>query len=277
LKAGGAVELLIVFRPRGLRSAAVKASTTMYAEALVRGSTLTLLDLPKGMEKLLKRSLNPALALEEAVRSGLLPSSRSALWVLEPVVDAAAKVAKELGADILCYGEASELIEEWRLAGDVARLTLRASIAGVKPRDLDEWLGLLKRSLELGSRSLSRAVDELAFHAARATRPICLAGLEAWELAKRLGRLGVAVELKSAGLPYLYRPLEVAFKLLAAGRLSREYLKQLVEEHVEFIKKFVMPSASIDEAYEAWLKSKAPWLARLGRSWSWSPTSPEAF
>jgi len=260
LRPGEGLELLLVFRPRGLRSAAVKAAVTLYGETLARGSTLVLLDLPRGLELLLARGLAPGEALKEAVERRLLPSSPSALSALEPVVEAAAKLSRELGIELTCYSDSSELVEEHALASEVARFTLRASITGVRDSDLDAWLGLIERRLELGSRSLGRTVDELGFHAARARKPLCLTGLEAWELARRLRKLGFKVELKSAGLPYLYAPLEVASRLASMGRLDRPLLKRLVEEHVNFVKAFAVRSSSVDEAYEAWLKAKAPWL-----------------
>lgn len=256
-------ELVIVARPRGLRGAALRAAAALYAEAIVREPRALLLDLPRGLEGFIRLGLPAEGVLERGVQCSLLPSSPSVLSSVEPVVSVAVRLAKELGVEVVCYAEAAELAEERKLAGEAARLTLRASIRGLRDSDLAEWEELLERYAELGSRSVGRAADAVALEALQAGTSLCLAGLEGWGLAKRLRRLGVEVELKTAGLPYLYTPLEVAARLKLMGRLGPGELRALVEEHVEYIRGYVMRCRDLDEAYEKWLRSKAPWLLQL--------------
>ncbi|MEM4699768.1 MAG: hypothetical protein QXT74_02300 [Candidatus Nezhaarchaeales archaeon] len=266
-------ELVVVARPRGLRGAALRAAAALYAEAIVRRPRALLLDLPRGLEAFIKLGLPAEGVLERGVQSALLPSSPSVLSSIGPVVSAAVRLAREVGVEVVCYAEAAELAEERRLASEAARLTLRASIRGLRDADLAEWMDLLEGYVEHGSRSMGRAVDAVALAALQAGSSLCLAGMEGWELAKRLRRLGVEAELRVVGLPYLYTPLEVASRLKLMGRLGPRELRALVEEHIEYIRNYVMRCRDLDEAYEEWLRSKAPWLlsfSPLQASWRWA-------
>lgn len=247
-------------RPRGLRGAALRGAAALYAEAMVREPRALLLDLPRGLEAFIKLGLPTREVLERGVQSLLLPSSPSVLSSVEPVVSVAVRLAKELGVEVVCYAEAAELAEEGGLASEAARLTLRASIRGLREDDLAEWMDLVERYVEHGSRSMGRAADAVALAALRAGASICLAGLEGWELVKRLRRLGIGIELKTVALPYLYTPLEVASRLKVMGRLGPGELRALVEAHIEYIRNYVMRYRDLDEAYSEWLRSKAPWL-----------------
>lgn len=261
-------DLLLIFRPRGLRSANRAASIALYSAALSYGSDLVVADLPEGMEPLLMwPGASPSSILEAAVELGWLPNSQSTLRVLEPLIEGLVSVRRSLGVEVRCYVPPTLFKEHYELQVEVPRLLLRASIRGLTDRDLDEWLDLVDRGGELSRRYLSSAAERVAELSSRRRRPICLAGLEAWELAKRLRVSGMRVELRSTGLPYLFTPLEVASLLASRGMLTRDLLRQLILEHLEYVKQYVMKYEDLDQAHDAWTHDKAPWIHGFTRGY----------
>ncbi|RLF16547.1 MAG: hypothetical protein DRJ97_00655 [Thermoprotei archaeon] len=255
-------DLLLVFRPRGLRSANRLASLTLYSAALSLGSDLLIVDLPEGMESLLRwPHASPSSVLEAAVELGWLPQSSSTLRVLEPLIEGLLNVNRDLKVEIKCYVDSSLFKEDVKLQSEVPRLLLRASIKGLSPSDLEEWLDLIHRRNELGRASLNTVTEKVAELAVKRRRPICLSGLEAWELAKRLRSSGIKVRLESVGLPYLRSPMEVMHLLASRGQLSLEELRSLIKEQLDYVKRYVMRYGDLDEAHIKWTRDKAPWLA----------------
>lgn len=255
-------ELLLFFRPRRLRLANRQAAVNLYSAALTLGSDLLLIDLPEGMEPFLSwpQLSSASTILEAAVEAGVLPASSSMLRSLEPLVEGVMKAKRQLDVEVRCYADPSLMKDDHALSMEVPRLLLRASLSSFLERDLKEWLDLVERRRMLAHRHLQSSVGKVASLALKAKRPICLAGLEAWELAKQLREVGFKVQLRSAGLPYLHTPLEVLEKLHSRGLLTQGLLEELVKEQLSYVKEYVMKHEGVDEAHATWTLSKAPWL-----------------
>ena len=44
--------------------------------------------------------------------------------------------------------------------------------------------------------------------------------------------------------------------LLEAGKFTDEIAEKLIWDHVEFVRSYVLPSRSLDEAYQRWILNK---------------------
>lgn len=255
-------EVLLLIRPSRLRSANAVTALNLYSLSLSLSVKCVLVDMPKGFEALLSYYDEPSKILESAMRLSLLPPSQSMARAYEPIVQCLMKLLRE-DVKITCYVNLEAVKDDYNLALRISTLTLRASIKKPSDEDLQHWLQLLEEKYYLQSKTslemmvnnilncLSKIEDEVV---------IVLSGLEGFDIAKLLRKNNIKVTVKAYGLPYLRPPIEVMHIKYARGKLSMSELKKLIEEHVDYVRSYVLRYENLDKAHEAWSMSKAPWL-----------------
>ena len=256
--------IVLLARPLKLEKANIAAATSLWSLAMLYDIEVVIADLPMRMEKLLSEINDPEELMRRAVELGLIPASQSFIRPYRPILKSLCDLIKS-GVDVKCCLASNAIKDQYEVGVKALRLMLKASIRGVDNIDLNEWLKLLEDNKLQVSRRISDIVNAISRAGNR--RVIALTGLEGIEVSRTLKKMGLSVKMHIVGLPYLYTPIEVMYKRYSQGSIKPSELKKLIEEHINYIKNYVLRHDNLDEAHQAWSMDKAPWLTSFIR-WS---------
>ncbi|HIE13670.1 TPA: hypothetical protein EYP70_00185 [Candidatus Bathyarchaeota archaeon] len=163
---------------------------------------------------------------------------------------------------VWCYRLPESIRFSAKVATEVARLTLRASLTGkIK---VDEWSGLIEKFMKFSRGSLEKEAKFISKRIHEEKRSICLSDMTGRILKNLLLKLGINVTLHYPFLPYHFVPIEILtriikFEISDKNEKDRR-ITQIVKNHVSFIQEYVLTSRTYDEAYFRWIKKAASWM-----------------
>jgi len=214
------------------------------------------LNLPRSLDELVAEYLMEMRYedfVEEVRKRKLLPEPvESWLKEYEPLL----RNLREKGSEIctFCYKDDKTFELEAKVAVEAALLVLRDSITG--KISADRWLKLLTsqaHTLGVTHREAEYILEESSNY----DRNICIANFEGRELKKYLEQ-EMETWVKYIGLPYHFTPLEVLRRELRSGKVSEERVRELVSEHIKFIKEMVIPK-DLETAISEWTNKMLYW------------------
>lgn len=153
-----------------------------------------------------------------------------------------------------CYESPSYDYISAKNAEKTALMTLRTAATGKV--DVSAWRSHLEEEIMLRGEAVEEEAEFIASLALRYEKPACVTGLPGRGLRDRLAERNVEVKQRYLDLPYFYTPLEMLKNELAQSRAPDEKVVQLVREHVDYVRRHVVSSKSLDEAYQQWIGSK---------------------
>ncbi|WP_309492795.1 hypothetical protein [Candidatus Hecatella orcuttiae] len=153
-----------------------------------------------------------------------------------------------------CYESPSYDYLAAKSAEKTALMTLRTAATGKV--DAAAWRSHLEDEIRLREEAVEEEAEFIASMASKYEKPACVTGLPGRGLRDELAERNVEVKQKFLDLPYFYTPLEMLKNELTRSHVSDEKIVQLVREHVDYVRKHVIPSKSLDEAYQQWVGSK---------------------
>ncbi|RLI12545.1 hypothetical protein DRO35_02845 [Candidatus Bathyarchaeota archaeon] len=229
--------------------------SSLKAAKILRSSNyrVIFLDFPSNLQSLISEYIASHLKLQdllckiESLR--LIPEPVSSwLYLNNPLLEALKRLRKP--AKVYCYGDVDYCHILAETSAKIARLTLRASITG--RIDVKEWI----RTLEERCRSeiLEAEADFIGYKAE--DESICITGISGWKIAKYIRRYGYQVRVRCVERLYHFKPLETLMFLMDTGSLTRKTATNLIREHVEFIREYLLTSKDLDEAYYSWIHKK---------------------
>jgi len=193
--------------------------------------------------------------VEEVRRRKLLPEPvESWLREYEPLL----RNLREKGVEVFtfCYREDKAFEAEAKASIEAALLVLRDSITGKV--SLDRWLKLLTSQAHTANLT-RREADYILDESSNYDKNICIAGFEGRDLKKYLGK-EMGTWIRYIGLPYHFTPLEVLRRELLLKEVSEERMRELIKEHIRFIREMVVPK-DLENAILEWTKKKLYWQA----------------
>jgi len=214
------------------------------------------LNLPRSLDELVAEYLMEMKYedfVEEVRKRKLLPEPvESWLKEYEPLL----RNLREKGVEIctFCYKDDKTFELEAKIAVEAALLVLRDSITG--KISTDRWLKLLTSQAHTLD-TIRREADYILEESSNYDKSICIAGFEGRELRKYLEK-EMETWVKYIGLPYHFTPLEVLRRELYLGKVSEERVRQLVSEHIKFIREMVIPK-DLETAISEWTKRMLYW------------------
>jgi len=142
------------------------------------------------------------------------------------------------------------------VASKIARLTLRASIT--RKIDLEDWKNILREGIKHKREALEKEVDSI--HEKSSNECSCASGLDGEQLEQCLIEKGRRVKLTNIEEFYHPTPLEILEERLAKEDVPDEEAEELVMDHTEFIRNYILTSKNRDQAYYQWVYDKFPSL-----------------
>lgn len=248
----GSRELLILVTPH-LRRGYATASRLLKEKP----ADLILLPFPQRMEELLSELAEGApygYFLREVERRGLAFSSIEAFdYFYGPLLVGVREIkGREPKIELACYKDEAGELKNFELAAKLSALTFKASSTG--KINLREWIGAIEESLRGDEEVLWREAEAIKLKAAESEKSLCVAGFEGKHYFKAL-RGELAVSLTYAVKPYFFTPMEALRKVLSLHqKFNEKKCLELVNHHLNYIRRYVLLSRDLDEAYERWAR-----------------------
>jgi hypothetical protein len=208
--------------------------------------------------KMLAEGLPYSYVMAEIKRQRLIPETVANSWEYqaEPVLRQLQNLKRlnpEL--DIRCYGTSSYEHFSAQIAVKLALLTLRSiTTRKVNP---EAWRRLLEEEARISLESLEDEADLLASQASKYRKNTCVYGVPHEAFKEKLVERRLEVKVIQVDPNYHLTPMETLKREIASGIATDERITQLVKAHVEYIKRFVLLSKNLDEAYERWVKARS--------------------
>jgi len=239
-----------------LRGSAINAVDLLHSRSDLEA---LLLDFPETLEDEVNRLAEYRITYGELMRTikekRILPEPlESWTYTAEPILRALPRLRlmrPEL--EICCYTPAKSPFLAVETATKIARLTFRVRATGKV--GTDEWRDAIASSLTRSRESLDLEVSLLALRA-RGRNAVCLAGLNAFHLKRRIAEYWDVATVKCAEPLYYRTPLEVLLSLFSRREVSDEQLSMLALAHVEYVYRYVLASRDRDEAHKRWVQEK---------------------
>jgi hypothetical protein len=155
-----------------------------------------------------------------------------------------------------CYRDEEYDLLSTDVAYEIALLTLRVIMK--RKIDAEDWKKILKKGVEHRCDALDREMDLI--HNKASQECICISGLDGKELEQRLSAKGHNVILTDIEEFYHPTPIEILKERLAKKDISIEETEELVKEHMNYVRKYILKSRNRDQAYYQWAYDKFPSL-----------------
>ena len=225
------------------------------------------LDLPRSLDDVVRALAEGAQYepfLERIRELDLVPEPLSSWeYEVEPILLAVRGILnREPEPEVRCYRQTEFVQLSARLAEDVAKLVLRASVTGKV--DIDEWRAIITELLRSGVDALDEETEYVSKRSIGKETSICIAGMNARALRDRLSECNLNASLTYLLLPYHFSPIEVLTRTvereLEDPTADGERILQIVKCHLGFVREYVLTSRTYDEAYLRWVRDVAPWM-----------------
>jgi len=220
------------------------------------------LNLPENLEPLVRDLVEKRLsygALIEEVRERKLVPEPVTGWryTAEPLLKSltGAKLHKS-GLELYCYKDVNYNIISASISGKIALLTFRAQITGKV--NIEDWKRIFRKGIECEREALKREVDSIDEKAGHECS--CVSGLGGENLERFLKEKGHSVNLTNIEEFYHPTPLEILEERLAKEDDPNEEVEELIREHLEYVRDYILKSRNRDQAYYQWVYDKVPSL-----------------
>jgi len=220
------------------------------------------LNFPQNLEYLTTELSEDRLTYEDFIKKvrkeKLVPEPiGSWMYTAEPMLQTLKKMRRWKSAiKIYCYKGVEHNQVSARIASEIAALTLQTSLT--EKVNVEKW----KDAVEEGMKCKNGALrDEANFVHERASYySICASGFDGRSLQQRLTEKGEEVNLTNIEEFYYPTPLETLEEKLMEGDLPDEEVEELVKDHIEYVKNYILRSKNRDQAYYQWVYDKVPSL-----------------
>jgi len=272
-------EVRVLALPNHIRAASIRAANLLR---LINNYDALFLNYPRDMEDGV-RALAEGAPYEQFVswlreKGSVQEPLGSWEYCARPLLEALRGILlRRPDLSIYCYRDLSLHRLSMELAVKTALLTLRACLTGRV--QLDEWEGLLTSFLESSRNALGREIRLIQSRLEEHRRAICISDLSGRYIADQLRMRGHRVHLTYPYLPYHFTPLEILMNELyrawvRGSRLPKGRVRELLRHHLRFVRDYVVPSNSYDEAYQRWVAENAPWILRPSKGGDSKPARP---
>lgn len=216
---------------------------------------LILLPFPKRMEEPLSELADGApyeYFLKEVERRGLAFSSIEAFDHFYGPLLAGIRGIKwrKPKVELACYKDEAGELKRFKLAAKLSALAFKAFSTGKV--NLKDWIDAIEEGLKGDGEVLWREAEEIRLRAIESEKSLCVASFEGKYYFKAL-KGEVAVSLTYVIKPYFFTPMEALKKILSLRRgFNEKRCIELVNHHLNYIRRYVLLSRDLDEAYEKW-------------------------
>ena len=219
-----------------------------------------LIPIPRTLQTLIEEYVlgAPYELFVEKLRRSKLISEPVAPWkhIIEPLLHTLREMKHEDQLlEIFCYRDST--YEEKRAQTAVKISMLTFNLASTGKIDLNVWREVLESELLTEAEAFEREAEFAVYVVKDYPDAVCVSGVKGGPIFKRLRSAGHDAELEYIDLPYYFTPLQILrneIGLESRGRLlTEDRMKELIQEHVGYVKEYVLKSGDLDEAYLRWI------------------------
>jgi len=219
-----------------------------------------LIPVPRTLQRFIEEYVlgAPYELLVEKIRSSKLISEPLAPWthIIEPLLCALREMKhKPKQFDIFCYRDPTYEEKSAETAVRISTLTFNAGSTG--KIDLEAWRELLESELLVEAEALEREISFTVDVIEDYSDTVFVSGVGGGLVLKRLRTAGYDVQLEYIDLPYYFTPLQILRNevgLESKGRLlTEDRMEELIQEHVDYVREYILKSSDLDEAYLRWI------------------------
>jgi len=219
-----------------------------------------LIPVPRTLQRFIEEYVlgAPYEMLVEKIRSSKLISEPLAPWtrIIEPLLRALREMKhKPKQLDIFCYRDPN--YEENSAETAVKISTLAFNVGSTGKIDLEAWRELLESELLMEAEALERETSFTVDVVKDYSDTVFLSGVGGGLILKRLRTAGYDAQLEYIDLPYYFTPLQILrneVRLESKGRLlTEDRMEKLIQEHVDYVREYILKSSDLDEAYLRWI------------------------
>jgi len=221
-----------------------------------------LLNFPENLEPLVRELVENKLSykafIKEVRKQKLVPEPIDGWrYTAEPLLKSLEDLKlRRHKMECYCYKDTNYTLISADVASKIAQLTLRASIT--RKIDVEDWKNILKGGMKHKREALEKEVDSI--HEKSSNECSCASGLDGEQLEQCLIERGRRVKLTNIEEFYHPMPLEILEERLAKGDVPDEEAEELIMDHLEYIKNYILTSKNRDQAYYQWVYDKVPSL-----------------
>jgi len=221
-----------------------------------------LLNFPENLEPLVREIVENRLCykafIEEVREQKLVPEPIDGWrYTAEPLLKSLADLKlRRHKIECYCYKDTKYTRFSADTASKIALLTLRASIT--KKIDLEDWKNILRDATKHKREALEEEVDSI--HEKSSNECSCASGLDGDQLEQCLIERGRRVNLTNIEEFYHPTPLEILEERLAKGDMPDKEAEELIKNHLEYVKNYILTSKNRDQAYYQWVYDNVPSL-----------------
>jgi len=197
------------------------------------------------------------LFVEKLKRSKLI-SEPLAPWtrIMQPLLRALREMKhKHPQLEIFCYGDEAYEEKSAQIAVKISMLTFNFASTGKV--DLNAWRKVLESELVIEAEAFERETSLAIAMVKDYPHTACVSGVKGGPIFKRLRSAGHDAQLEYIDLPYYFTPLQILrneIGLESRGRLlTEDRMKELIREHVGYVRECILKSSDLDEAYLRWI------------------------
>jgi len=206
--------------------------------------------------------------INEIKKQKLIPEPFGAWeYFAEPILKILSKIKqKNPKLNIYCYGSPIYENVSTETATKIATLTLKALATG--KINVKEWKKVLLEEIKFSLDATEEEAEFVLSIVKNYKKSLCVSGLQGKNLEEKI-RLekNMNVKLEYLGVPYYLTPLEALKKELLnelEGKPSSdEKMEKLIKYHLRYIKKYILLSKSLDDAYFRWVMEEAKNLENI--------------
>jgi len=220
------------------------------------------LNFPENLEPLVRDLVENRLSyrafIEEIRKRKLVPEPINGWrYTAEPLLKSLieAKLLKS-GLQLYCYKDVNHNMISANIAGKIALLTFRANMTG--KINIEDWKKIFNRGIYCEREALRKEVDSIDEKASHECS--CVSGLGGENLGRCLTERGHSVSLTNIEEFYHPTPLEILEERMAKEDMPNEEVEELIREHLEYVKDYILKSKNRDQAYYQWVYDKVPSL-----------------
>lgn len=231
-----------------------------------------LLMFPRELEeqvKTLAEGLPYQYVVKEIKKRKLIPEPFGAWeYYAEPILKMLFTVKKQNpNLDIYCYGNSAYENILTETATKIATLTLKALTTG--RIDIKEWEKTLLEELQFSLEVFEEEAEFILSVIEKYKKSLCISSLSGKNLKEKIvKKRGLSTKIEYFDIPYKLTPLEIIKnellkRLEGKSLLSEDKIEKIIRCHINYVKKYVLLSKNLDEAYFKWVDSESKQLENI--------------
>jgi hypothetical protein len=205
--------------------------------------------------QLLAEGLPYSHIMAEIRRSQLIPEAIIGSWeyYAEPILRSIGTLKNmRPNLSLYCYGTPSYEHLSAQLSVKIALQTFRSMTTG--KIDVKTWRKLLEEDVKIAQEASEDEAEWISSRILKYNVCTCLSEVSNQTFSEKLKERGIKLKVLMVEPEYHPTPIEKLKNEISKGKISDERIIQLIKEHVNYVKHYVLPSRNLDEAYEKWKK-----------------------